>query len=429
MDSSYWPYLAIVILIAFSAFFSGSEIAFASANKMRLKKGAAEKGLREKVAYEISENYSTALSSILIGNNLVNIAASSVATVIAMSIFGENSSKGPVIATTVMTILILIFGEITPKIIAKKNSDTFSVTVSLPLKIVMTILKPVNVVVMGILHFFEKLWGKTEGPSMTEEELASIIEIIEDEGVIDEDQSELLQSALEFSDITAQEILKPRVDMISIDIDDDFDEIKDLIFNVPYSRIPVYRDTIDNIIGILYIDHFFKALVDQPEMDNRALEALLMPPSFIHKTMKLPAVMTQLRSKKMHLAIVVDEYGGTMGMVTLEDAIEQLVGDIWDETDEIVDDVTQLAEDSFRVSGDQSIYDFLEQFELDDHRFDTEYVTVGGWAIEMFDGYPQKGDSFEYQNLKVTIDEVDDLRIVSLLVKVFPKPESEDEDE
>ena len=292
-----------------------------------------------------------------------------------------------------------------------------------------TILKPVNVVVMGILHFFEKLWGKTEGPSMTEEELASIIEIIEDEGVIDEDQSELLQSALEFSAITAQEILKPRVDMISIDIDDDFDEIKDLIFNVPYSRIPVYRDTIDNIIGILYIDHFFKALVDQPEMDNRALEALLMPPSFIHKTMKLPAVMTQLRSKKMHLAIVVDEYGGTMGMVTLEDAIEQLVGDIWDETDEIVDDVTQLAEDSFRVSGDQSIYDFLEQFELDDHRFDTEYVTVGGWAIEMFDGYPQKGDSFEYQNLKVTIDEVDDLRIVSLLVKVFPKPESEDEDE
>jgi len=429
MDSSYWPYLAIVMLIAFSAFFSGSEIAFASANKMRLKKGAAEKGLREKVAYEISENYSTALSSILIGNNLVNIAASSVATVIAMSIFGENSSKGPVIATTVMTILILIFGEITPKIIAKKNCDIFSVTVSLPLKVVMTLLKPVNTVVMGILHFFEKLWGKTEGPSMTEEELASIIEIIEDEGVIDEDQSELLQSALEFSDITAQEILKPRVDMVAIDIDDDFQEIRELIFNVPYSRIPVYRDTIDNIIGILYIDHFFKALVDRPDMDNRALEELLMPPSFIHKTMKLPAVMTQLRSKKMHLAIVVDEYGGTMGMVTLEDAVEQLVGDIWDETDEIVDEVTQLAEDSFRVSGDQSIYDFLEQFELDDHRFDTEYVTVGGWAIEMFDGYPQKGDSFEYQNLKVTIDEVDDLRIVSLLVKVFPKPESEDEEE
>ncbi len=429
MDSSYWPYLAIIGLIALSAFFSGSEIAFASANKMRLKKGAAEKGLREKVAFEISENYSTALSSILIGNNLVNIAASSVATVIALSIFGENSSKGPVIATTVMTVLILIFGEIAPKIVAKKNCDRFSVAVSLPLKVIMTILKPVNIVVMAILHFFEKLWGKKEGPSMTEEELASIIEIIEDEGVIDEDQSELLQSALEFSDITAQEILRPRVDMVSIDIDDDFEEIKQLIFHVPYSRIPVYRDTIDNIIGILYIDHFFKALVDHPDLDSKALEELLMPPSFIHKTMKLPAVMTQLRSKKMHLAIVVDEYGGTMGMVTLEDAVEQLVGDIWDETDEIVDEVTQLGEDTFRVSGDQSIYDFLEQFELDDHRFDTEYVTVGGWAIEMFDGYPQQGDSFEYQNLRVTIDEVDDLRIISLLIKVFPKPEPEDEEE
>lgn len=429
MDSSYWPYIAIVILVAFSAFFSGSEIAFASANKLRLKKGAAEKGLRERVAYEISENYSTALSSILIGNNLVNIAASSVATVIAMSIFGEQSTKGPAIATTVMTVLILIFGEITPKIVAKKNCDTFSVAVSLPLKVIMTILKPVNVVVMGVLHFFEKLWGKKEAAPMTEEELASIIEIIEDEGVIDEEQSELLQSALEFSDITAQEILKPRVDMVAIDIDDDFAEIRDLIFNVPYSRIPVYRDTIDNIIGILYIDHFFKALVDQPDLGTAGLEALLMPPSFIHKTMKLPAVMTQLRSKKMHLAIVVDEYGGTMGMVTLEDAVEQLVGDIWDETDEIIDEVTQLGEDTFRVSGDQSIYDFLEQFELDDHRFDTEYVTVGGWAIEMFDGYPQKGDSFEYQNLKVTIDEVEDLRIISLLVQVLPKPAEEDEEE
>lgn len=427
MDSSYWPYIAIVILIAFSAFFSGSEIAFASANKMRLKKGAAEKGLREKVAFEISENYSTALSSILIGNNLVNIAASSVATVIALSIFGENSSKGPAIATTVMTVLILIFGEITPKIIAKKTCDTFSVVVSLPLKIIMTILKPVNFVVMGILHFFEKLWGKNEAPSMTEEELVSIIEIIEDEGVIDEEQSELLQSALEFSDITAQEILRPRVDMITIDIDDDFEEIRDLVFDVPFSRIPVYRDTIDNIIGILYIDHFFKALVDNPQMGRKELEELLMAPAFIHKTMKLPAVMTQLRSQQMHLAIVVDEYGGTMGMVTLEDAVEQLVGDIWDETDEIVDEVTQLGEDTFRVSGDQSIYDFLEQFELDDHRFDTEYVTVGGWAIEMFDGYPQKGDSFEYQNVIVTIDEVDDLRIISLMVKVLPRPESEEE--
>lgn len=426
MDSSYWPYAAIVLLIALSAFFSGSEIAFASANKMRLKKGAAEKGLRERVAYDISEDYNNALSSILIGNNLVNIAASSVATVIAMSIFGENSSLGPTAATVVMTVLVLIFGEIAPKIVAKKNADSFSVAVALPLRLVMAVLRPVNVVVLWVLRQFEKLWGKTEEPSMTEEELASIIEIIEDEGVIDEEQSELLQSALEFSDITAQEILKPRVDMVAIDIDDDFEENKKLIFDVPFSRIPVYRGTIDNIIGLLYVDHFFKKLIDQPDMTD--FEDILMPPCFIHKTMKLPAVMAQLRSHQMHLAIVVDEYGGTMGMVTMEDAIEQLVGDIWDETDEIVSDITQISPDSYRVSGDLSIYDFLEAFEIDDHRFDTEYVTVGGWAIEMFDGYPQKGDSFDYQNLRVTIDEVDDLRITQLVVQVFPKPQEDDQE-
>ncbi|MBQ1270656.1 MAG: HlyC/CorC family transporter [Clostridia bacterium] len=426
MDSSYWPYIAIVLLIAMSAFFSGSEIAYASANKMRLKKNAQEKGGRDKIAYEISENYETALSSILIGNNLVNIAASSVATVIAMSIFGQNSTKGPAIATTVMTVLILIFGEIAPKIVAKKNCDAFSLAVALPLKLIMTIIGPVNKVVVWIVHSFDKIWGTEEAKGMTEEELVSIIELVEDEGVIDEEQSELLQSALEFSDITAQEVITPRVDMLSIDIDDDWDEIREKIFESPYSRIPVYRDTIDNIVGILYIDHFFKQLVDEPELNS--LEGLLMPPCYIHKTMKLPAIVSQLRQQQMHLAIVLDEYGGTMGMVTLEDAIEQLVGDIWDETDEIISDITQTGTDTFIVSGDLSIYDFLEQFELEDDRFDTEYVTVGGWAIEMFDGYPEKNDSFEYQNLKIIIDEVDDLRITGLKVVVGPKPEPEDED-
>ena len=426
MDSSYWPYIAIVLLIAMSAFFSGSEIAYASANKMRLKKNAQEKGGRDKIAYEISEDYETALSSILIGNNLVNIAASSVATVIAMSIFGQNSTKGPAIATTVMTVLILIFGEIAPKIVAKKNCDSFSLAVALPLKLIMTVIGPVNKVVVWIVHCFEKIWGTEEEKGMTEEELVSIIELVEDEGVIDEEQSELLQSALEFSDITAQEVITPRVDMLSIDIDDDWDEIREKIFESPYSRIPVYKDTIDNIVGILYIDHFFKQLIDEPGLNS--LEGLLMPPCYIHKTMKLPAIVTQLRQQQMHLAIVLDEYGGTMGMVTLEDAIEQLVGDIWDETDEIVSDITQTGTDTFRVSGDLSIYDFLEQFELEDDRFDTEYVTVGGWAIEMFDGYPEKDDSFEYQNLKIIIDEVEDLRITGLKVVVGPKPESEDED-
>lgn len=427
MDSSSWPYIAIIGLIALSAFFSGSEIAFASANKNRLKKAAGEKGLKEKTAYKISEDYSKALSSILIGNNLVNIAASSVATVIAMSIFGESSTKGPALATAIMTVLILIFGEISPKIVAQKNSDKFSIAVAIPLNIIMTILKPVNIVVMFILRRFEALWGKGNSSSaMTEEELVSILEMTMEEGVIDEDQSELLQSALEFSDITAQEILTPRVDMIAVDIEDSMDEIKDIVFAAPYSRIPVYEGTIDNIIGILYVDHFFKRLLDQPDLAD--IRDILMPPCFIHKTMKLPTVMTELKTRKMHLAIVVDEYGGTMGMVTMEDTIEQLVGEIWDETDEIIDDIVEISENTFRVNGDLSIYDFLEHFDIDDHRFDTEYVTVGGWAIEMLDGYPQVGDSFDYQTLHMTIEQVDDLRITALTAEVI-KTDDQPEDE
>lgn len=427
MDSSYWPYIAIVLLIALSAFFSGSEIAFASANKVRLKK-AAERGGRGKTAYEISEDYDNALSAILIGNNLVNIAASSVATVIALSIFGENSSKGPAVATAVMTVLILIFGEIAPKIIAKRNCDEFSVAVARPLKLVMTVFRPISAVVMKILSVFERIWGKGEDvPSVTEEELSSIIDIIESEGVIDEGHSELLQSALEFSDITAQEILTPRVDMIAIDIDDGMDEIKQRVFESPYSRIPVYRDTSDNILGVLFVDHFFKALVDDPSFED--VESILMPPCYIPKTMKLPAVVSQLKKFKTQLAIVVDEYGGTMGIVTMEDALEELVGDIWDETDEIEPEMTQTGEDTYIAEGDMSIYDFLEYFDLSDHRFDTEYVTVGGWAIEMLDGYPQKGDSFEYQNLVITIEEVDDLRITKLGVKVLPKEDDGEKDE
>ena len=397
MDSSSWPYIAILILIALSAFFSGSEIAFASANKMRLKKNAAENGGRDKTAFEISEDYDSALSAILIGNNLVNIAASSVATVIALSIFGENSSKGPAIATVVMTVLILIFGEIVPKIIAKKNCDSFAVAVAVPVKLVMMVFKPVNAVVLWVIARFEKLWGtKEDAPSVTEEELASIIEIIEGEGVIDEEQS-------------------------------DIENIKKLVFESSYSRIPVYRDTIDNIIGVLFIDHMFKKMADQPDMDS--IEDLLMPPCFIHKTMKLPALMSELKKRKTHLAIVVDEYGGTMGIVTMEDAIEQLVGDIWDETDEVVSDITQTGDDSYIISGDMSIYDFLEYFDISDHRFDTEYVTVGGWAIEMLDGYPQKGDSFDYKNLHIVIEEVDDLRIIKLSVTVLPKQEESEEEE
>lgn len=420
MGSSYWPYLSIIILVALSAFFSGAEIAYASANRMRLKKASESGRMRDRIAYYIYENYSAALSTILIGNNLVNIAASSIAAVIAISLGGEGFVA---YATAIMTVLILIFGEIMPKIIAKEHCDGFSRAVAVPLRILMFLTRPVVWIVMGIVNLLSRLWSQTvDSPSVTEEDLAAIIETVEDEGVIDEDRSELLQSALEFSDITAQEILTPRVDMLAIDIDDSTDEIIDLALSSPYSRIPVYEGSIDHIIGVLYLNHFLKDIIDQRDMNIRPM---LMDVCFIHKTMKLPAVLDELKRRKLHIAIVTDEYGGTLGLVTMEDVIEQLVGEIWDETDEIVDEFTSIAPNLYEVSGDLSIYELFEYLEIDEDSFEGDYTTAGGWAIGMLGGYPQVGDSFTYENLTVTVSKVEDLRITQLQVKVASDAEEE----
>ncbi|MCE5196301.1 MAG: hemolysin family protein [Negativicutes bacterium] len=414
-DSPYGLYLLIIVLICFSAFFSGSEIAFASANKMRMKKAAESGNKKAKLAYYIYERYDKALTTILIGNNLVNMASSAIATVIAIKLMGES---GAAIATVAMTVIILIFGEIIPKILAKDHCDAFTLTVAPFLRFLMLITAPLVFVVMKLLDVMNRTWAnQKKEPSVTEEDLVSIIETVEDEGVIDEERSDLLQSAIEFSEISAQEIITPRVDMLAIDIDDDLDSIIELANHSRYSRIPVFEGSIDNIIGILYLNHFFKQVVDTKEF---SLRDLLMDVCFIHKSMKLPAVLAELKRRKMHMAIVTDEYGGTLGVVTMEDVLEQLVGEIWDESDEIVQEFTDVGENIHEVDADISIYDFLEYFDLDDRDFESDYTTVGGWAIEMLNGFPNPGDSFTYKNLTVTVDKIQEHRIIQVLVKVDP---------
>ena len=414
-DSPYGPYILITVLICFSAFFSGSEIAFASANKMRMKKAAESGSKKAKLAYYIYERYDKALTTILIGNNLVNMASSAIATVIAIKLMGES---GAAIATVAMTVIILIFGEIVPKILAKDHCDVFTLAAAPFLRFLMLITAPIVFVVMKLLDVMNRTWAtQKKEPSVTEEDLVSIIETVEDEGIIDEERSDLLQSAIEFSEISAQEIITPRVDMLAIDIDDDLDSIIELANHSSYSRIPVYEDSIDNIIGILYLNHFFKQVVDTKEF---SLRDLLMDVCFIHKSMKLPAVLAELKRRKMHMAIVTDEYGGTLGVVTMEDVLEQLVGEIWDESDEIVEEFTDVGENIHEVDADISIYDFLEYFDLDDRDFESDYTTVGGWAIEMLNGFPNPGDTFTYKNLTVTVDKMQEHRIIQVLVKVDP---------
>ncbi len=435
-------YVAIIaLMVILSAYFSASEISFNASNKMRLKKAAENGSKTASLAYRISEDFTSALSAILIGNNLANIAASTAATVIAMKLLmqatADTGSDGlaSLIATLVMTLIILIFGEIVPKILAKKYADTTVRIFAYPTKILTILLYPLVWLVMRLIRLLARLWGKDrdDAPTVTEEELSSIIETVEEEGVIDEDKSELLQSTLEFRDTTIEEIMTPRIDMLSFDIDDDPKEIEQLIESSRYSRIPVYEDSIDNIIGVLYLNHYYRRLIDEPDVSKLHLREMLMEPCFLHKTMKLPAALSVLRERKTHLAIIVDEFGGTHGMVTMEDILEELVGEIWDESDEIVPDFVRTGENTYEVTGDMNIDDFFSEIEYEPRDFECEYSTMGGWAIERLNADPHVGDSFTdsdgHLELAVVVSEMDDMRVTKLTVLVNRIKDEDEEEE
>lgn len=413
------PYIGIVVLILLSAFFSGSEIAYASVNKSRLKKAQDTGDKKAETAVYIINNFGDALSTILIGNNMVNIAASSIATVIAISIFGET---GTILSTVIMTVLILTFGEITPKIIAKQQNFRFVILSSYPLRILMIVLSPIIKIIMWIVNTVSKYWSdeNSQEPSVTEEELVLIIESVEDSGIIDEDQSDLLQSALEFADIAVEEIFTHRMDMIAIDIEDDMDTIVEVALDSPFSRIPVYRDNIDNIIGVLHLGRFFKKLLGNDEIE---IEKELIEVCYVHKAMKLPAIFAELKRRRLQFAIVTDEYGGTMGCITMEDVLEQLVGEIWDESDEVYSEFIQIDDNQYEISGDLSIREFFELLDLDDKDFESDYSTVGGWVIEEFDGVPEVGNKFQYENILFEVCEVEGQRVTKLRVLLVPLSE------
>ena len=424
----WWAYTVILVMICLSAYFSASEIAFNSANKMRLRK-ASEAGSRTaKMAYDICNKFTTSLSAILIGNNLANIAISTCTTLIVMNLFRNNVALASAIATILITVVILIFGEIVPKILAKQNADTVARIIAIPTRIITVIFSPFVFVVMAILYVLRKVWGsdrKDDEPTVTEDELVSIIDTVEEEGVIDEGQGELLQSTLDFSDTTIEKIMTPRIDLTAIDINDDDEKINSLLSDMTqFSRLPVYKDSIDNIVGVLSLTRYYKATLDEEKPDIRSM---LLKPFKLHKTMKLPAALAKLRDSKMHLAVVIDEYGGTLGIVTMEDILEELVGDIWDDTDVIITECMATGENTYEVIGDMNIDDFFEEIEfVKPESFTCEYNSMGGWAIEMLDADPHVGDSFRYENIFVIVAQMDEERVTKLTVWVEAKPEDEE---
>lgn len=414
---------AILVCVFFSNFFSSSEMAYSACNRVRLENASDDGSKRAAAAVKIVERFDDTLSTILIGNNLVNIAASSLGSLAVMELLGDGYAW---VSTVVITTLVIIFGETIPKIVAKSSANRIALRHAYFIRILSVLFKPLIMLVVGLIRLIcLPLKGERTDASDDDavEELSSIIETAEDESVLDEDRSELLQAAIDFSDVMASEVMTARVDMLALDIEDDWDELLKTIDESPYSRLPVYEDGVDNIIGVLYLNHFLKALAGDEKPDIRSL---LMPVCYVYKTMKLPAVLSELRRAKQHLAVVVDEYGGTLGVLSMEDVLEQLVGEIWDETDEVEEEVVERPDGRFELDGDMVISDFIELMELNEEDFDFESDTVGGWTIEMFGSFPKVGDSFEYENFTVTVLQMDGLRVEKILVQVHPKPEAEE---
>ena len=412
--------IAIILMVCLSAFFSGSEMALSSCNLLRMQNLREEGSRRAAVAVRILENFDYALSAILIGNNLVNIGASALVSVLVILMSGND--KYTWIGTVILTIVIIIFGETIPKICAKKSANRLTLRIAYPIRALTVFLTPVIWIVVG-LNWLLTFWMKEEKDENSEEaveELHSIIETAEDEKVLDEDQSELVRSAIDFSEISAMDVMTARVDVVAIDIEDSSDEILAQIEKSNVSRMPVYEGSIDNIIGVLYLNRFLKAVAEEGKPDIRSL---LMPPCYVYKTMKLPAVLNQLRRAKQHLAIVTDEYGGTLGVLSMEDVLEQIVGDIWDDNDEVEPEVVERKEGEYELDGAMMLFEMEELLGLPAESIEAESNTVGGWTIECFGGFPQVGDSFEKDGLKVTVLEMSDGRRVD---KVLVKRVSED---
>lgn len=409
--------VAMVILVVFSGFFSSSETAFSSLNLIRVKTMAEDGNKRAKLVQKLSEKYDTLLSSILVGNNIVNISLSAIATVMFIAIFREN---GATISTVVTTVIVLIFGEITPKMLAKAAPEKFAFAVAPLIQLTVWILTPIN--------FLFNLWRKLLGtifrikqePAYTEEDLLTIVEEAVQDGGIDDEESELIRSAIEFNDLEAIDIFTPRVNITGIDKSSTPEEVAKVFLDSGFSRLPVYDGTIDNIVGVLHQKDFYSMMMT----GNKTMEELFSPPVFITRTSKVSDVLRLFQSTKSHMAVIADEYGGTVGIVTMEDVLEELVGEIYDEHDEVVQEITQIGDNTWKVLCSTDIDKLLELFEMEEDPESTA-TSVGGWVLEQFSQIPSEGDSFTYERLQVLVTKTDLRRVLEIEVTLLPE---EDED-
>ncbi|WNY23643.1 hypothetical protein MmiHf6_09520 [Methanimicrococcus hongohii] len=421
METMTFWYVLLFILLILSAFFSATETAYSTANKLRLKAMADNGNASAKRVLKITENYDKFISTVLIGNNVVNIGASSIATLLFARMFPEEMAAA--VSTVVVTIVVLIFGETLPKSFGKANAEKYALATSRIVSLIITIFSPAAFVLVKLIGLLNRK-KEPDGPTVTEDELKYIIESIEEEGILEEDESDLVQSALDFDETTAQEIMTPRSDIVAVHIDDSLDDVLNKIIREGYTRMPVYKENLDNVVGFVNAkDVLIRAATNR----RFNLNHLMKPVTFAYVTMNISPLLTEMRQSKSLMAIVVDDYGSTKGIVTMEDILEELVGEIWDEHDEIVSEITEVEEDVFEVNGNMNLDDLFEYLDADDSTFECDYNTAGGWALAVFERIPKIGDTFSYKNLRVTILEADEQRVTKLKVEKTNEPISKEE--
>lgn len=417
-------YAAIILLIIMSAFFSATETAFSSVNKIRLKHEASNGNKKAARALKIAENFDKTLTTILVGNNIVNILSTSLGTVICTELFG---AKGVGIATAAMTVLILIFGEIMPKSLAKENAEKFALSFGGLLNVFIVVLTPVTFIFRGLKNLVSKIFKSgSDAPSVTEDELKYIIDEIEEEGVLEEQESDLVRSALEFDDKNVSEVLIPRVRITAVEKNDSLEHIRELFFTEQYSRMPVYEKNIDNIIGFIHERDFFKLTVSDEHADG--IESIIHEVIYITEFQTVSEVLARMQKEKIHMAIIKDQYGGTYGMVTMEDLIEELLGEIYDETDEEDHSFIKVSENEYDAAADFNLREFEEKLGLPEDTIKSESYTLGGWALELFGRIPQAGDEVNDGVFTLKVLEAEENRIIRLKITVDKPDESENKD-
>lgn len=415
MDSSQIPMiLAIVLLIVGSAYFSATETAFSSLNRIRMKNMAADGNKRAQLTLDLAEQYDRLLSTILIGNNIVNICSTSIATVLFIAWFG--SAAGPTLSTVVMTILVLIFGEISPKSLAKESPEKFAMFSAPILRIFLTILTPLNFLFMQWKKLLSRLFPSEADSGITEDELLTIVDEATNDGTFDEQESDLIRSAIEFNDLDVIDVFTPRVSVCGIESTATNDEITAIFRETGFSRLPVYEDSIDHIVGILHEKDFYNHVI----ANNQPISAVLQAPLFIAPSLQISDLLRLFQKSQTHLAIITDEYGGTAGIVTMEDILEELVGEIWDEHDKVEPEIEQLSDTTYRVRGETRLSKLFDELDLDTP--ETDLTTVNGWLMSQLTTTYEK-EVFVYNNtLRFTIEQTNGRYIAFILVeRILPE--------